>query len=149
MSDSVLEKDTLKAQTIKIGDEYILPINNPSTTDNHIITVDATGGLAEWERVSLTRISGEIIMWNGAVITGTYLQPTSNGFTSGILNDWYVCNGQTVNNVTIPNMLIVPSSGLDLDTGYKILSRPEERQKLIDAGEEYARLFLIYKEETQ
>ena len=54
-----------------------------------------------------------------------------------------------VNNVTIPNMLIVPSSGLDLDTGYKILSRPEERQKLIDAGEEYARLFLLYKEETQ
>ena len=60
-----------------------------------------------------------------------------------------VISTNALNNVTIPNMLIVPSSGLDLDTGYKILSSPEERQKLISAGEEYARLFLIYKEETQ
>ena len=54
-----------------------------------------------------------------------------------------------LNNVTIPNMIIVPSGGLDLDTGYKVLSCPEERQKLISSGEEYARLFLLYKEETQ
>jgi predicted acylesterase/phospholipase RssA len=50
-----------------------------------------------------------------------------------------------LNNVTIPNMIIVPSGGLDLETGYKVLSCPEERQKLISSGREYARLFLLYK----
>ena len=107
---SILSDTKLQSKTCTIIDStganlYSLP-STYGDSGNYLTYSDSS---VTWKSTVsiLQRISGEIIMWNGYVVTDTYLQPTlTQDSTTDILDNWYVCNGATI--VTTTGTVILP-----------------------------------------
>lgn len=96
--------------TIKSGGTTVYSLPDISGNDGDFLTSGGQAAAATWNPISIPagRVPGEIIMWkwdvSENVVGSSVYKPLDPNNTSEIIDNWYLCNGATVNSETLPNI---------------------------------------------